>query len=98
MPDFIIPITQVADFVVPVSQPTDSSHFHSISAALAVFPNGIPIFTDVAVTIEPGASPDSAPVSISAGLKDQVTIQGDPNVPRLSYQVSKFTSSAAAIR
>jgi hypothetical protein len=80
MPDFIIPITQVSDFVVPVSQPTDSSHFHSISDALAPFPNGIPLFTHVLITIEPGASPDSAPVSISS-TGGNATIQGDPNVP-----------------
>jgi hypothetical protein len=78
VPDFIIPITQVSDFVVPVSQPTDSSHFHSISEAFAPFPNGIPVLIHLLITIEPGASPDSAPVSISC---HNVTIQGDPNVP-----------------
>jgi hypothetical protein len=60
-------------FVVPINVPTDGTHFHSLnSAQLAASSNGDTI------TIEPGASPDNATVSI--GL-DNLTIQGDPNAP-----------------
>ncbi|HEV3079111.1 MAG TPA: DUF4214 domain-containing protein [Gemmataceae bacterium] len=63
------------EFVVPVSQPTDSTHFHSIAAALAP---GVPLGARLAIIIEPGASPDSSPVSMTTG---NVTIEGDLNVP-----------------
>src|SRR5690349_12203328 len=66
------------EFVVPVSQATDSSHFHSLSDAVGVLANPLPVGTRLVITIEPGASPDNTPVSIMAG---GVTIQGDPNVP-----------------
>jgi hypothetical protein len=70
------------EFVVPLSQPSDTSHFHSLSEALGVFANPLQQGTDVVITIEPSASPDSSPVSLTAGNSNvQVTLQGDPNVP-----------------
>jgi hypothetical protein len=74
------------EFVVPVSQPTDSSHFHSINDALGVLSQGVLPGTRLQITIEPGASPDPAGVSLTVGTPTaspgvDVTIQGDPNVP-----------------
>jgi hypothetical protein len=70
------------EFVVPESQPVDSSHFHSLTAALGVFANPLPQGTNVVITIEPGSSPDSGTVSLTqSNSAVQVTIQGDPNVP-----------------
>jgi len=69
--DFLLAVS-----VVPQSQPTDSSHFHSLRDAFSVFP--VPTGTDVVITIEPGASPDAGLVTVTA---NNLTIQGDPNVP-----------------
>jgi hypothetical protein len=66
------------EFVVPVSQPTDSSHFHSLSDAVGVLANPLPAGTHLIITIEPGASPDNTLVFVKAG---GVTIQGESNVP-----------------
>ncbi len=69
-------------FVVPISQLPDSSHFHTLGeAAVAAGVNG-------SVTIEPGASPD--PAAVTVNLFD-IHIQGDPNVPASilpAYQLS----------
>jgi Domain of unknown function (DUF4214) len=70
------------EFVVPESQPVDSSHFHSISAALGVFANPLRQGTVVIITIEPGASPDPGTVSLTQSNSTvMLTVQGDPNVP-----------------
>jgi hypothetical protein len=76
----------VPEFVVPESQPVDSSHFHTINAAVLAgfaFANSIfPLRTNVVITIEPGASPDPGTVSLSQSSSTaKLTIQGDPNVP-----------------
>jgi hypothetical protein len=59
-------------FVVPVSEPTDSTHVHTLTDAVtAAGASGL-------VTIEAGASPDPLPVTV---VQNDITIQGDPNVP-----------------
>lgn len=64
-------------FVVPISQPTDGTHFHTLSSALPA------AGTEGVVTIEPGASPDPLQVPVLVN-QPRVTIQGDPNVPASS--------------
>jgi Domain of unknown function (DUF4214) len=83
-------------FVVPPSQPTDSAHFHTLAAAVAAATSG------AVVTIEPGASPE-APSPGTAGVQvftDDITIQGDPNVPANilpSEQIQVFSSQVKLV-
>jgi hypothetical protein len=73
-------------FVVPVSQPVDSTHVHTLAAAVQIAgDNGV-------VTIEPGASPDIGVVPIG---NTGITIQGDLNVPAtiLPSEQITFTGS-----
>jgi hypothetical protein len=61
-------------FVVPVSQVVDSTHVHTLAAAVQIAgDNGV-------VTVEQGASPDAGQVIIG---NTGITIQGDPNVPAI---------------
>jgi hypothetical protein len=73
----------LAEFVVPESQPVDSSHHHTINAAVIdAFANPLLQGTNVVITIEPGASPDPGTVNLTQSSSTaKLTIQGDPNVP-----------------
>src|SRR5262245_55540450 len=75
-------------FVIPVSQPVDSTHFHTLTDALAVAPD--------VVTIEPGASPDPVAEPITVD-QDSITIQGDANVPASILPAYRIRATASEV-
>ncbi|HEV3079110.1 MAG TPA: hypothetical protein VGY66_05000 [Gemmataceae bacterium] len=62
----------------------DGTHFHTLAAAIAA--------TGGIVTIEPGASPDARALIIS---ENNLTIQGDPNVPATILPSENITFTGA---
>jgi hypothetical protein len=72
--------------VVPLAVPVDGTHFHSLSAAMTAAGTG------GSVTIEPGAIPDGATVFVNL---DNLTIQGDPNVPGSTLPSYNITITGA---
>jgi hypothetical protein len=80
-------------FVVPFSQVADTTHLHSLAAAIAAAASA----SGGTVTIEPGASPDSTqPVNVPSS-QTGLTIQGDPNVPASILPEEQLTVDGATI-
>jgi hypothetical protein len=65
-------LTPAAVFVVPLSVLTDGAHFHTLTSAVAA------AGASGTVTVEPGTTPDPAPVNVN---QPSIVIQGDPNIP-----------------